>query len=59
MKNRIFNNYTTTIIGLLILIFCGIVIYMQKATVQDMSGWLSTALLFLRSKDSLISLPAK
>tara|TARA_Y100000004_G_C8857436_1_gene387437 strand:+ start:54 stop:239 length:186 start_codon:yes stop_codon:yes gene_type:complete len=57
MKNRLFSNYVTTILGMLIIIFCGVMIYMEKASVQDMSGWLATGLLFLRSKDSLIALP--
>jgi hypothetical protein len=34
-------------------------IFMEKATVEDMAGWLTTGLLFLRSKDSLIALPPK
>ena len=57
MKDRIVSNYVTTILGVLILVFCGIMIYMEKATTTDMSGWLATGLLFLRSKDSLIALP--
>ncbi len=57
MKNRLFSNYVTTILGLLIIIFCGVMIYMEKSSVQDMSGWFATGLLFLRSKDSLIALP--
>ena len=57
MKDRIVSNYITTILGVLILVFCGIMIYMEKATTTDMSGWLATGLLFLRSKDSLIALP--
>jgi len=57
MKNRLFSNYVTTILGLLIIIFCGTVIFMEKATIEDMSGWMTTGLLFLRSKDSLIALP--
>jgi hypothetical protein len=59
MKTRIWNNYVTTLLGLIILGFCGIMMYMEKATVQDMSGWLATGILFLRSKDSLIALPPK
>jgi hypothetical protein len=59
MKTRFLNNYITTLIGLMILVFCGVMMYMEKATVQDMSGWLATGLLFLRSKDSLIALPPK
>jgi hypothetical protein len=64
MKDRIVSNYITTILGVLILVFCGVIlvfcgvmIYMEKATTTDMSGWLATGLLFLRSKDSLIALP--
>jgi hypothetical protein len=59
MKTRIWNNYITTLIGLIILVFCGVMMYTGKATVEDMSGWLATGLLFLRSKDSLIALPPK
>jgi hypothetical protein len=59
MTNRLFSNYVTTILGVLILVFCGVMMYMEKATVEDMSGWLATGLLFLRSKDSLIALPKK
>ncbi len=57
MKDRIVSNYVTTVLGVLILVFCGVMIYMEKATTADMSGWLATGLLFLRSKDSLIALP--
>ena len=57
MKKRLFENYVTTIMGLLILCFCGVVIYMEKQSAADMSGWLAVGLMFLRSKDSLIALP--
>lgn len=57
MKNRLFANYVTTIMGILILIFCGVMMYMEKQTAQELSGWLAVGLLFLRSKDSLIALP--
>ena len=59
MKTRLFSNYVTTILGILVLVFCGVMLYMEKASVEDMSGWLATGLLFLRSKDSLIALPPK
>ena len=59
MKNRLFSNYITTILGVLVLIFCGVMIYTEKADVEEMSGWLAVGLMFLRSKDSLIALPAK
>jgi uncharacterized membrane protein len=57
MKNRLFSNYVTTILGILILIFCGVMMYTEKQTAQELSGWLAVGLLFLRSKDSLIALP--
>lgn len=59
MKNRLFSNYITTILGVLVFIFCGVMIYTEKADVEEMSGWLAVGLMFLRSKDSLIALPAK
>lgn len=59
MKNRLFSNYVTTILGVLILAFCGVIIYTEKETAEGMSGWLAVGLMFLRSKDSLIALPAK
>ena len=57
MKKRLLENYVTTILGVLILGFCATVIYMEKQSSQEMSGWLAVGLLFLRSKDSLIALP--
>jgi len=57
MKNRLFNNWVTTLLGVVILIFCGLIIYTEKQTAADMSGWLTVGLMFLRSKDSLIALP--
>jgi uncharacterized membrane protein len=59
MKNRLFSNYITTILGLLILVFCVVMIYTEKETTEEMSGWLAVGLMFLRSKDSLIALPVK
>ena len=59
MKNRLFQNYVTTILGVLIIAFCGLMIYQEKQTAGELSGWLTTGLLFLRSKDSIISLPKK
>lgn len=57
MKNRLFENWVTTLLGVIILIFCGLVIYTEKQTASDMAGWLTVGLMFLRSKDSLIALP--
>ena len=57
MKERLLSNYITTIIGVLILVFCGVMMYQEKASPQEMSGWLATGLVFIRSKDSIINLP--
>jgi putative effector of murein hydrolase LrgA (UPF0299 family) len=59
VQTRLINNYVTTLIGLLILFICLFFIYEGKESAENLSGWLTTALLFLRSKDSLIALPAK
>lgn len=59
LKTRLINNYVTTILGLLIIFICLYFIYEGKETAEGLSGWLTTALLFLRSKDSLIALPPK
>lgn len=57
MKNRLLENYMTTILGILILGFCGLMLYQEKQTAQELSGWLALGIMFLRSKDSLIALP--
>jgi len=57
MKNRLFENWVTTLLGVIILVFCGLIIYTEKQTASDMAGWLTVGLMFLRSKDSLIALP--
>lgn len=55
MNNRLFNQgVVTTILGIIMLIFCGILIYQGKESASELSGWLAVALLFLRSKDSLL-----
>jgi hypothetical protein len=59
MHTRLIKNYVTTLIGLMILAICLFFIYNGKANAQDLSGWMMTGLLFLRSKDSLINLPPK
>lgn len=58
MKNRLISNYATTIIGVVIL---GVAVYQWVAgtPVTEVSLIAGYGLLFLRSKDSLIGLPAK
>ena len=57
MKNRIFSNYVTTILGVLLIIFCAVMMFLEKANASELSGWLALGIMFLRSKDSLIALP--
>ena len=57
MKNRIFTNYLTTILGVLIIIFCAVMMFLEKANATELSGWLALGIMFLRSKDSLIAMP--
>ena len=44
MKKRLFSNYITTILGVLIIIFCGYMMFTEKSTAQDMAGWLTVGL---------------
>lgn len=59
MKARLFSNWVTTLLGVAILLFCLVMIYQQKQSAEELSGWLAVGILFLRSKDSLIGLPSK
>jgi hypothetical protein len=59
MKKRLIGNWITTLLGLFILGFCLLMIYKGKESAEQLSGWLSLGILFLRSKDSLIGLPPK
>ena len=57
MKDRLFGRgLITTIIGLSIILFTGLMIWTQKATPEAMAGWIALGLVFLRSKDTLINL---
>ena len=57
MKNRLVKEgLITTILGLIVIIFSGAMIYTGKSSAGEMSGWLAFGIMFLRSKDSLIGL---
>lgn len=57
MKERLIKNgLITTILGLLVIVFSGAMIYLGKASAESMSGWLAFGTMFLRSKDSLIGI---
>jgi len=55
MKDRLINKgLVTSILGVLVLSFCGVLIYQQKQTAGDLSGWMTLAMILLRAKDSLL-----
>lgn len=57
MKNRLTGEgLITTILGIVILIFSGLSIWFNKMEADDAAGWITTGLIFLRSKDSLLNL---
>jgi len=59
MKQRIFKNYVTTIVGLLILIVAIVIWTMDAKPTDEVMLIAGYGILFLRSKDSLIGLPEK
>jgi hypothetical protein len=55
MKDRLINKgLVTSILGILVLSFCGVLIYQEKQTASDLSGWITVAMVLLRAKDSLL-----
>ncbi len=55
MKDRLINKgLVTTILGILVLSFCGVLIYQEKQTASELSGWMTLAIILLRAKDSLL-----
>lgn len=59
MKRLYKEGFITTALGLIILVFAGVLMYQQKFSATDLSGWIMVGVMFLRSKDSLIGLPKK
>lgn len=54
MNRLIKEGFLTTILGVLILTFCGVLLYQEKQTAGDLSGWFAFALTLLRAKDSIL-----
>lgn len=61
MKTRLFDNWKTTTLGLVILAYVGVLLYQGKVnlndltqSVQDIGGWLISAGLLVRAKDSIL-----
>ena len=55
--NRLVKNYVTTILGVLVLVYCGLMMYQEKQSASELSGWFAFGMMLLRSKDSIINLP--
>jgi len=53
---RLLENYVTTLIGLVILVFSGVLLYHEKINTETFAALLALALTYLRAKDSLIGL---
>lgn len=51
---RCIRNATTSLIGLALIIFSGILVYMDKASVTEVSGWVTLGLTLIRAKDTLV-----
>ncbi len=56
MKRLYTEGLITTLIGLGILAFSAAMMWSGKATAESLGGWITTGLMFLRSKDSLLGL---
>jgi hypothetical protein len=55
MKDRLVNKgLITTILGIGVLVFSGVLIYQGKQTANDLSGWFLFGLTLLRAKDSIL-----
>lgn len=54
MNRLIKQGLITTILGLLILVFCGVLMYQEKSSASELSGWFGLGLMLLRAKDSLL-----
>lgn len=59
MKRLIKEGLITTILGLGVLVFCGILIYQEKQSADQLSGWFAFGLTLLRAKDSILGLKNK
>jgi len=58
MKNRIVNNWITTILGIAILVYCMVMLSGGQSW-DDLVGFFGMSAMLLRSKDSLIGFEKK
>jgi len=59
MKRLTKTGFITTLIGLGILIFSGMMIWTSRTTPTEMSGWIFLGMTFLRANDSILGLEKK
>ena len=53
------NGLVTTVLGVAVIVFCGVMMYTEKASEMELAGFFGLGLMLLRSKDSLIGLGPK
>jgi hypothetical protein len=59
MKERLFKNYVTTSLGVVLILASVVAVFTKSASAMEVAGWGTLGVTFLRSKDSLIALPSK
>ena len=53
MKNRILENWKSSLLGLLIFAACGVAVYTKMATFAEVVGFLTTSGLLMWVKDTI------
>ena len=56
MKDRVINNFKSTLLGLIILAICAVLIYTNKATFAEVSGFIVSSGLLMYVKDSIFKI---
>lgn len=51
MKQRLFNNIKTTVVGTLLIVGSGVLVYNEVATIKEVSGWVTLGVTLVCSKD--------
>lgn len=58
MKERIFNNWKTTVLGIVLLILAVVLLFMRIITLAEFSAFFPTILGLLYTKDTILKLNA-
>ena len=59
MKERIFNNWKTTILGMMLLIIAVVLLFMRFITIGEFSAFLPTILGLLYVRDTVLKITSK